>query len=393
MCSLLFFQILTTVSCAESRVVGADTQVRLDSSLGDADTDGIVMIPPEARDDREDWAARRPCDGLLASFVETNGDCRGQQPCFTTPQDAVDASSPGTTIWVYPGTYNATDEHVLRITDSLLCVRSVRGPAETILDGGGRHTVVRVDTQGALWLEGFTVTGCGDDGTGRPDGFALRIEGWSELRGWILGNIFEGNIEGDGVVKLTTFMVSTVSDIYISANIFRGNRMNGRTSRSVLHVSDSGRRASGLVRVENNVIIDNEGTAIAFAEAYLPRERRVELVNNTIVGNEIGLRIPVHGILIHNNVMVGNEMDVDIAELPGDASVQNNWFSDAPEYVGTSENRDGAIGFVNVSAGDYRLAEDSPARRAGTPESAAPFDVSGQRRNLLAPDIGAYESR
>lgn len=60
----------------------------------------------------------------------------------------------------------------------------------------------------------------------------------------------------------------------------------------------------------------------------------VEVVNNTIVGNAVGLDAPVDGIAVHNNVIAGNDLDVS---LPGDASrvsVRSNLFGASMTFVG-----------------------------------------------------------
>jgi len=383
--------LLCALGCAESHGRGDDG--------GAAVTDGPVSTtPPGARADRSDWAARRPCTGARASFVAPDGDCRGHTPCFSALQDAVDAASDGATVWVFPGTYTSGEGPVLVATESLVCVRSVGGPEVTILDGRSRDTVVRAGYAGALWLEGFTVTGCGDaDRADVLDGQAVAIGGWDELRGWIVGNVFEGNVDGVGVILFSTSTVSAEADVYVSGNVIRGNRTTPAEYNAVIDFDDLGLDGeSGLVRVENNLIVDNEGNGIQFAQALSrasdTSDRRVEVIHNTVVGNEVGLVAPVENVFVHDNIIVENEMDVARLDQPTDRSVRNNWFSDAPGFVGTDENRDGPVGFVDASAGDYRLREDSPARGAGTPSAAAELDLEGRPRDPSAPDVGAYES-
>jgi hypothetical protein len=347
---------------------------------------------------RPDWASRRPCSTRLASFVSLDGECDGQRPCFADLQSAADAAQDRSTIWVFPGTYTPRESHVLRSTETPLCVRSIDGPAVTILDGQGRGTVVWAGYRGPLWLEGFTITGCG---SARPsdvlDGYAVAIGGWEELVGWIVGNIFEGNTEGEGVILFSTSQVAARSDIYIAGNTIRRNSTSMAGSAAIDINAGTGYRETGLVRIENNLVARNIGMgAIAHSPALssLPIDDRrvVEVVNNTVIGNAVGLALPVDDVVIHNNLAVDNHPDVTRLEYAERPSVRNNWFGDAPAFAGTNGNLSGDPALIDPLDGDYRLAPGSGARSAGTPDAAPRFDLDGLPRDETRPDIGAYEA-
>ena len=43
--------------------------------------------------------------GANTLYVDQAGSCGGNSPCYTHPQDAVNAANPADTISVYPGIY------------------------------------------------------------------------------------------------------------------------------------------------------------------------------------------------------------------------------------------------------------------------------------------------
>ena len=83
-------------------------------------------------------------------YVDANGTCDGNSPCYLHPQDAVNAANPGDTILVYPGTYDsryfvcdlvhptwcAPNDNwapALIVFKDGLTIKSVEGPANTII--------------------------------------------------------------------------------------------------------------------------------------------------------------------------------------------------------------------------------------------------------------------
>ncbi|WP_437756183.1 choice-of-anchor Q domain-containing protein [Sorangium sp. So ce1389] len=338
-----------------------------------------------------------PCDEAVQAWVAATGDCAGASPCYSVIQDAIDESAAGATIWVLPGNYGPSGaEHVVVSTEKLVCLRSVKGPEVTTLDGKGAGTVVRAGYKGALWLEGFTIRGAGPEGSDVLDGYGVGMGGWEQLRGWVIGNIFEDNVLGAGALLFDSGTVETELDVLVSGNVFRHNETP--TWESTIYIDFPGLDgASGVVRVENNVIANNQGHGLSFPRMFGGIWSfdwlRIEVVNNTVTGNRRGLVAPVDGIFVHNNILFGNEEDAYLLASASEASVLNNLFGVAPEFVGAAGNIDGDPAFVGAGGEDFRLQAHSPARDAGTPKLAPTVDIERNARDIVRPDIGAFEAQ
>ncbi len=87
---------------------------------------------------------------------------------FETIQAAIDESSNGDTIEVYPGWYSGTGNQVIDSLGKSITIRASGTPEETIIDGEGARGVVQCASgEGAgTIIEGFTITGgsAGDGG-------------------------------------------------------------------------------------------------------------------------------------------------------------------------------------------------------------------------------------
>ncbi len=213
---------------------------------------------------------------------------------YLTIQAAVDASIPGDTVLVSPGTFTElVDFHGKGIT-----VESTDGPATTIIDGNQAGTVVTISPgpDQAPVLRGFTIrNGSGTFGAG------IETAGGPAL---VEGNRVTGNSTCFGAVEATS-STATIRDNVISGN--RPNCSGGPGGGGVLL------RGDGTATVSDNVITGNvssaDGGGIALFAAGSPTITGNVISNNSAAsfgaGGGISL-VNASNALITNNVIVGN---------------------------------------------------------------------------------------
>lgn len=141
--------------------------------------------------------------------------------------------------------------------------------------------------------------------------------------------------------------------------------------------------------IYNNVIIapgqtgPQPGKGITVSRNDRAAQPRTTIFNNTIIGPEDS------GILIGGSVSVGGVIRNNIIADAGGAAIS------APDNVVTSANRTGSaasMNFMNASALNFRLREDSGAVDTGSSIIYPEDDFDGTRRPQgTQPDIGAYE--
>jgi hypothetical protein len=260
-------------------------------------------------------------------------------------------------------------------------------------------TVVRAGYEGPLWLEGFTVKNAGkSDSSDVLNGYAIAVGGWEEPRGWIVGNIIEDNVMGEGAVLFSSSNVDFNADILVSGNVVRNNSTLGPVTGAIDVYLPGPGADSGRVRIENNVVVDNEHGGIEISQyLYSPSQPEspeldieIDIVNNTVSNNAYGMVVPVERLRFHNNLVYGNQTDVYRLEEPTDRSVLNNLMVSVVGFVGSDGNISEDPQFVDATAGDYHVSATSPARDAGTSDLATSFDLESRARDAL-PDIGGYE--
>lgn len=215
---------IVTVKCKKGNGKAKKTHVDCGSCACDADS-----CPP----------GQVCVDGncVVPECIVCETDC-----LFSSVQDAIDAADPGDTIFVCPGTYNEN----LLIDKDLTIVGAGQGAApsnNTIVDGSGSQSVIRVEGAGVLAaLRFLRITGGGG-------GFGAGVESDADLtlsNVTVIGNT--AGVEGGGLFnnpgRTMTLINCTVSD----------NTAQGDSGRG------GGIFNEGTLVLTNTVVTDNQAT-------------------------------------------------------------------------------------------------------------------------------------
>lgn len=362
-----------------------------------------------------------------ATAGSDTGDCLASA-CKTITYANLRAApgSPGDTILVAPGTYDAALGEAFPIgIRSGVQLRASGTAAQTVVDGGGQKRLIHSFGAGeSTLIEGFTLTrGVAKEtqnfGTVLVSGGAIQVDAG---RVTIRRNIFADNRADGG--PYTFFGLSNPGQnaqggaihvaggtAVIESNVFVGNMALG------------GKGMSGFnTGVMGGPGFRGDGGAIYVATS-------ATIVNNTFHGNEarggdgVGGRGPpgyggsaaggairlAGGVLV-NNIFSANKTLIGSGTTGGGAEARNG----AVEFAGRATNAHNLY-FGNTAAGvpsdanptgeearfadpqfaaapsDLRLADTSPALGAGRSQDAATTDFNGATRPRI-PSIGAHES-
>ncbi len=301
--------------------------------------------------------AASPVAAQTTRIVDDDGygsaaNCDDPGAAFATVGAAIAAAAAGDIVLVCPGTYLET----INFGGKAIAVRSVAGPAATILDGNLADSVVTFESGEAASssLEGFTITNgrSSFDTPGYGDGGGVRIEYASPV---IRGNAIVGNRSCVGNGISIHFGSPLIEENTIAEN-FQAGCSSGLGGGGILILgastavirrniirNNSGVSSGGGIdlfgadspTIEFNVIVgnraENEGGGIA-----LRNEANPNIVGNLIAGNHaahgggIAWVVPssTRGIRLVNNTIAANDSPdgsgIRAEGYDGNAALYNN---------------------------------------------------------------------
>ncbi len=325
-----------------------------------------------------------------AHYVDDNDStCGLHVPCYTTIQEAINASKNGDTVLVRPGTYQEN----LYVYQKGLTLQSTSGPETTVIDGGAQSTTVLLQSEQPVTVRGFTIrnaarSGGSHNGYGilaiTPKGGTVNIE----------DNIIKEN-HADGGVKIDGHAPSKISLARNQITDDTGDIGGGVR----IELSDD---APGSIDITNNVIAFNQGATgggLAFSGCcpFSPGELLVHVGNNTIYGNSAeyggGMEANIGNLTIDNNIFAANTADyspdVYLVQASLNAGVNHNIVEET-QFNGINGNMSADPLLTDPMAGDFHLLSGSPAIDAGANEGAPDSDFEGDGRPTDGDGDGTY---
>jgi hypothetical protein len=323
---------------------------------------------------------------------------------YSTIQSAIAAAASGDSILVGPGVY---DENLDTQGKSLSLIGPA-GAAATVVDGGGRATVLAMSGGGLV--EGFTLRNGHDQEHWLGGG--IRVTG--PFATTIRNNIIEDNRAGvyfDAGAGGGIYVDLEADSVLIETNTIRNNYAGGQgggirswSLNAVIranvitgngcHLGGAGASVGGREVFVENLVASNWSDAFA---AGVHADGAPEVIRNTIVANSLRSGWLVAGLLIDGAALVaGNIVARNVGAYPGTgigiecrsiyfpARVECNdswgnpggdyyWFAGGLCDTSGGNNRSLDPLFCNEAAGDYRLSTNSPC----APDHSVPCGLIG----------------
>lgn len=309
---------------------------------------------------------------------------------YSSVQAAINAAQNGDVIRVAQGRYVEN----LVINKNITLNGGYSGPPnwdrdidayETILDGNGAGSVMRITLNYSPIIDGFTITG----GYANYGG-GVYISGSSPT---LRHNVIQTN--NAGVYGGGVYVIGSIASPLLDANQIIEN--NSSNNGGGIFINDYSKPL-----FINNIVARNSsnsnGTGI-----YIDYYSEPRIINNTIVANNGGPHWAREGIVMFNcpipvirNNIIANHQGCGIRGGPcSDDSIScNDLWNNNPNYCGITPGPcDISVDplFI-VSDTTYHLQCISPVIDQGTDEGAPPTDIDGESRPFCeGVDIGADE--
>lgn len=144
-------------------------------------------------------------------------------------------------------------------------------------------------------------------------------------------------------------------------------------------------------RIENNLVYGHSNHAGIILVSTEGGEG-IEVVNNTVVNNALGIEIwRCNDTIIENNILTGNQKTFLFLDNIKSSHVNYNLIDPSSEQIGDN-NFKGNPDFIYAKRGIFWLNEKSAAIGRGNPKVAPVIDLWGRSRPKdRAPDLGSYQ--
>ena len=349
---------------------------------------------------------------------------------FDSIQEAIGAAAAGDEVLVLDGTYRGAGNVNVDLLGKAITVRSLNGPAETLVDCEGiaetRGFVFQTNEFRNTVLDGFTIANGNMNGatpSQRRGGGVYCFQSGPTIRNCLLtaNSAFEGggmaSVFGEPFIVRTRFIENTSTaegggifnvDGYpkLINSELRGNAAGG-SGGAMYNFSCSFGDGPGP-ELTNCLIVDNtaQGSGGGIASVFVCY---TVLVHCTVAGNTAAagggiVHADFNPVLIFNSILWGNLPDsIDGSMALVDPEI---WYSDIEGGFAGTGNIDEDPMFADAPNGDYHLALGSPCIDAGNPWASDEADLDGNgvtneplpfdlddtlRIKGGAVDMGAYE--